>query len=278
MQGSRNAAEMEVVRSGDGSIMTRRRLLQAASAGAAVFAFGRAAESGQLVAERSLDPLSVGYLDRSEGLRDLRPQVWRRPEARELHRVVPAAAMPLGDQGLARSSVAMRVHGLYPALPPVGLASFTAVVLTVLYPSFDPLRIAPFVFYAWHARIWPGPTSGAPLSFRVPLRDDGGLDLALEVFRPPGLLADVAGRVLRGGRQGAAASAAPLRQQTLYADFTVDWYEDRPKLRRGHYFLGLAPGTWRRSWDLPASRDLGTRPPDDRTSLVVSFDAVDAGD
>jgi hypothetical protein len=211
-------------------------------------------------------------------LRSLRGQPWRRGgKAAGGYRVVPAAQMPLGDQNLALSTVEMRVHGLYPGLPPRRLSPFSTVVLTVFFPSFDPLHPDPFAFYSWQAKLWPGPSKSPPVKFLVPLRHDGGLEMVLEVYdgRPTGL-GQGAARVLRGSVQPPVT--APPELASLYTDFTVDWYGGRPKLQRGFYFLGLEPGAWRAPWDLPGAQEARKRPPHDRCSLVVSFEGIPEDD
>ena len=96
-----------------GPTLTRRRLLAAASAGAAVQVFGGGVVWAQGATPKGqVRPLSVGYLEGSDLLPSLRAQPWRRGgKAAGGLRVVPAAQMPLGDQNLALSTVEMRVHG-----------------------------------------------------------------------------------------------------------------------------------------------------------------------
>jgi hypothetical protein len=264
-----------------GPTLTRRRLLAAASAGAAVQVFGGGVVWAQGAAPKGqVRPLSVGYLEGSDLLRSLGAQPWRRGgKAAGGLRVVPAAQMPLGDQNLALSTVEMRVHGFYPGIPPKRLAPFTSLVLTVFFPSDDPLYPDPFAFYSWQGKLWPGPSKSPPIRFLVPLRHDGGLELVLEVFdgRPTGL-GQAAARVIRGGDGAAVPLSTPLELRSLYTDFTVDWYGGRPKLQRGFYFLGLEPGAWRAPWDLPGALEARKRPPHDRTSLVVSFEGVPEDD
>jgi hypothetical protein len=261
---------------GSGPTLTRRRLLAAASAGAAAHVFGGVAWAQGAELRGQVRPLSVGYLEGSDLLGSLRGQPWRRGKA-EGFRVVPAAQMPLGDQNLALSTVEMRVHGLYPGLPPRRVSPFSTVVLTVFFPSFDPLHPDPFAFYSWQAKLWPGPSKSPPVKFLVPLRHDGGLEMVVEVYdgRPTGL-GQGAARVLRGSVQPPVT--APPELASLYTDFTVDWYGGRPKLQRGFYFLGLEPGAWRAPWDLPGALEARKRPPHDRCSLVVSFEGIPEDD
>lgn len=263
---------------------TRRRLIQAASAGAALHAFGGTAfaQSARDAARGEILPLSVGYLEDSDLLSSLRLQPWRRRssgafEAGDL-RVVPAERMPLGDQSLAHGTVEMRVHGFYPGIPPRRLSSFTAVVLTVFYPSFDPIEPGPFPYYSWQGKHWPGPSKSPPNRFLVPLRQDGGLELVVDVFDGrPTALGQGAARVLRGGSRQ-APMGTPIEQKSLYTDFTVDWYGGRPKLQRGFYLLGLTPGLWRAPWEMTESSARTKNQPHEKTSLVVSFEGVPEDD
>lgn len=260
-----------------GSSLTRRRLLQVASAGAAVHAFGGAAFAQGAAPEGQVLPLSVGYLEDSDLLPSLKQQPWRQGRARGLQ-ILPADRMSLGDQSLAHSTVEMRVHGFYPGIPPRRLAPFTTAVLTVFFPSFDPLRLDPLPYYSWQGKLWPGPQKGSPNRFLVPLREDGGLELVLEVFDGfPTAAGQRAARVLRGGN-GQTPISEPLELKSLYTDFTVDWYGGRPKLQRGFYFLGLAPGTWSSPGELPGAIGWKGSRDSERWSLVVSFDRVEEDD
>jgi len=164
----------------------------------------------------------------------------------------------------------MTVHGLYPKVPPRRLAGFTHCFLTVFFPSPDPAFPQPLAFYSWGLKLRPGPSTGARLRFPVPLRLDGGLELLLDVIRPAGSsrLADGTLRVLRGGASG-ADRAAPPSLASFYADFTVDWYDGRPKLQRGIYLLGLTPRCWASGITLPDPRD---KPRHELCSLAVSFE------
>jgi hypothetical protein len=261
--------------------LTRRRLLQTASAGAAAFVFGPAAwaqGTAAAAAQGEVLPLSVGYLEDSDLLPSLRQQPWRRGRALG-NRIVPAAQMPLGDQNLALSTVEMRVHGFYPGIPPRRLATFSTVVLTVFFPSFDPVSPDPKPFYSWQGKVWPGPSKSPPNRFLVPLREDGGLELVLEVFDGlPTAAGQRAARVLRGGAGTRAPISEPLELRSLYTDFTVDWQAGRPKLQRGFYFLGLAAGMWRTPGELPGELGWKGSPDSERWSVVVSFERMEEDD
>lgn len=262
----------------EGLSMTRRQLLRSVTAGAAAYAFGSSALAQAIAVQEEVAALSVGYLEGSELLDDVTVTPWGKNGAgADGLTVVPAERLPLGDQSLALGVVEMRLHGLYPALPPRRQAGFTAVVLTVLYPSLDPYDPDPFPYYAWQAKLWPGPNQSPPVRFLVPLRDDGGLELVIEVFDGlPAGVAQGAARVLRGGVRPVPA-AGPVHRASLYTDFTVDWHDGRPKLQRGLYFLGLAPQLWRAPWAMRAAAR-GERPLHERASLVVSFDGVPEDD
>ncbi len=258
--------------------MTRRRLLAAASAGAAAFAFGGVGWAQGAAPQGRVLPLSVGYLEDSDLLPRLRAEPWRRRDATGLQ-VVPAARMALGDQSLAQQTLEMTVHGLYPGLPTPRQSWFTAVVLTVFFPSDDPLHPDPFPFYSWQAKLWPGPNQGQRLRFLVPVGRQGGLELVAEVFDGwPTPAGQRAARVLRGGGERQAPVSQPLELTSFYGDFTVDWYQGRPKLQRGFYFLGLAPGAWDQAWELTGGRLAPKDRPVERTSIVVSFDKVPEDD
>lgn len=259
-------------------IWSRRKVLQAASVGAALHAFGRPALARGVGADATVYPLSVGYLEESDSLPSLRRPPWRGGQAAG-RPIVPAARLPLGDQGLALSTVEMRVHGFYLGIPPRRAATYTTVVLTVFFPSFDPLSSDPLPFYSWQGRAWPLPTKAAPIRFVVPLREDGGLEMMLEVFDVrPTELGQRAARVLRGGARRDLPLSVPIEQTSLYADFTVDWYGGRPKLQRGFYFLGIEPGTWRTPGRLPGRLAPKSSPEGERRSIVVSFERFDERD
>ena len=180
------------------------------------------------VIQQGARPLPIGFVEGSERFRTFRRNAWRRalrglsaggigdPGASEPARMVslPARSLSLGDQNLAGESVRLAIHGLYPGLP--GLATVRAADLDVLFPSPDPLFPAPLRFHAWSYR--PN-NSSPPLSFVVPLGLDGQLDLELTVY-----------------------TAKSSRRYE--ASFTVDWDDQRPKLQRGVYLLGLTS-----AWD-----------------------------
>jgi len=261
--------------------LTRRRLLALVAGSAASGLLGDGSWNRATAQESAVRgevlPLSVGYLEGSDRFADLRARPRRRRGDPEL-RVVPAADMPLGDQDLALGTVEMRVQGLYPGLPPLARAGFTALLLTVFFPSDDPLHPEPFPFFCWQALIWPGAAKAPPVTFRVPLRVDGGLEMIVEVFDArPSRLGQGAARVLRGGSAPGRLTLdfGPPRLTSLLTDFTVDWYDGRPKLQRGLYFLAVAPRVWSQPWSLPDTDEMRDEPPHERCSLVVSFQGVE---
>lgn len=245
-----------VTASPPGGGVNRREFLTLSSTVAAGACFaGSAGASTLLGLDAPIDQLlSVGFLAGSEQYPHFGVLPWNTPfdplAPPELE-VVSADRLPLGDQSLAGGSVWMTVHGLYPRLPKREVLGFRSVNLLVLYPSPDPARPAPLPFVSWGLRRSPAPTRGARLHFVVPLRqEDGGLVLALELTKNVG---------------------GVLTTERSFADFTVDWETGRPKLQRGIYLLGLAPGTWKRGDELPLP---GSPPRDELCSLVVSFEPV----
>jgi hypothetical protein len=201
-------------------------------------------------------PLSIGYLEGSDGLARIDRLTWEAIlESGISRRVVPAAEMLVGDQELAGGSVRVTVHGFYPALP--ALRRLEKAALVVWYPPFVPELVAPLPFYAWEYRRKPGRNVGQRLSFVVPLEQDGGLELAFHAVGLP--------------RGAAAASVAGVERRAMRARFTVDWTAGRPRLQRGVYLLGVDPGTWSTSGLLRGPR---AKPDLNRLSLLVSVDPV----
>lgn len=228
-------------------------LTSTAAAGACLA--GGAGASTLLGLHAPLDlAMSVGFLAGSEEYEHFWALPWNVAhdplDPPELE-VVAADRLPLGDQTLAGGSVWMTVHGLYPRLPKREVLAFRSVNLVVMFPSPEPARPAPLPFVSWGLRRNPARSSGARTHFVVPLRqEDGGLVLALELTRN-----------VRGA----------LVTDRAFTDFTVDWQDGRPKLQRGIYFLGLAPGTWSRGDRLPPA---GQEPRDELCSVVVSFEPI----
>lgn len=266
---------------GGASTLDRRQFLRLGATAAVATSVGGLAGRpawGQGVASvPSIQALSVGFVEGSEGYPSLFRPPWQMAGTPgEALEVVAADRMPLGDQRLAATTVLMKVHGLYPAMAPRrALQAVGAATLIVFYPSEDPLAPDPLPFFAWGARRRPAPTAGAPVAFAVPLREDGGLELMLEVVGETPVPAGSGRRFtgLRGGGVAAppAVPASRPRVTSLWTDFTVDWTAGRPKLQRGLYLLALAPGVWRSDAEVPAR---GVGPPDELCSLAVSFEPL----
>jgi hypothetical protein len=183
-----------------------------------------------------------------------------------VHSVVPAAEMIAGDQQLASELVRVGVRGLYPVLTS---SLIEEVRLTVLFPSPDPARQRALPFHAWSYKARPAPNPSPPLRFVAPLDIDGGFRLRLDVVPA------TPGRTLT--RRSVAELTTQLPGGAFVTDFTVDWYEGRPKLQRGVYLLGLAPGTWRTQRNLPVHRT-GRQRPLELLSLILTIEPAPAVD
>lgn len=201
-------------------------------------------------------PLSVGFVEGSEFMPDVKGHAWSalrsglhpaEMEPRSRVRVVPAREVPIGDQMLASTTIEVKIHGLYPRTP---IGRFDAADLDVYFPSPDPASPDPIPFHAWSFRRRPAPSASPPVRFVLPLEIDGGLELALTVtaLRPRG----------------------PAERRTYFTRFTVDWQEDRPKLQRGMYLLGLSPA-WEAERTLPGP---GERFQMDLLSIAIGIEPV----
>ncbi|HEX4955039.1 MAG TPA: hypothetical protein VF017_16745 [Thermoanaerobaculia bacterium] len=232
--------------------VTRRDLIAWGAAGVASLALPRWAwAANELATANVVDrPMSVGYLDGSEDFASVRRGPWI-GGASGPWQAVPAAGLGLGEQRWALETIRMRIHGLYPRMPAGKKGGFGACWLTVWMPQDDPTLPPMLPFYAWGSRRLPAPSNAAPLMFRVPTREDGGLALTLEVLYP-----------------GSSTGGAPVLGRYT-TDFTVDWQAGRPKLRRGLYLLGFTESTWERPAAVLAPRK---KPSDQLCSLLVSFD------
>lgn len=247
--------QADIVDSGAG--LTRRRFLTLT--GTVVGGAAALGSSRLLAAPRSaFEVLSVGYVQGSQALPNLRPLPWPLepwsgdpglpPRALQ---VVPAAGLLMGDPELSQGVVWMRVHGLYPGLEEGISWDFQSANLIVYYPSEDPIvgDVAPAI--VWGARGGSWANTGAPVGFPVPLRVDGALDLVFEV---------------------AAVSGQTTRLVRYATSFTVDPIAGLPKIQRGIYLLGLAADTWTQARPLRRDRRGLANPRD--LSLVVSFEPV----
>lgn len=264
--------------------LDRRRFLMLASACAAAPAVHSAAQV--ISAVQAPEPplvqnrMSVGFVEGSDELPSLHGVSWAGGGFEALSeqvgglRVVPADELPLGDQTLAGETVRVRLAGLYPQQPKNIAPFLRQARLTVMFPSDDPTQEQPLPFEAWSYRGKPAPMVSPPLSFVVPLGLDGRLDLSLTVLSVA--MAEAAW-LLQGLRQGEVESGPmPVRGfdwhgRRLDTRFTVDWQDERPKLSRGIYLLGLEPQTWDRSGMLPPGKSLAAL---ERLSLVMTVDRL----
>jgi len=238
--------------------LRRRDFLALGSAGLLAPLFGDLAWAAPLARAATAPqpmPMSLGYIDGSEGFKNFRrlPRKVRRPaafseeEAAASLVVVPAAGLFQSDTAMPGLPLRVHVHGLY---PPVALEARRrkdvppAIDLEVLFPSNDPASPAPLRFFAWSLRHSPGWDPSPPVSFRFPLDWQVMPQFVLRVREADGVT-----RVLR-------------------TKFTVDDESGLPRLRRGTYLLGLKAGVWDREVKLT---DLASRVPAGMFSLLVSF-------
>lgn len=222
-------------------------------------AVGAALAPGLATAQRAFaasEPLSVGYLEGSDRLDNVFQLPWRDvpPIDREPQLVVPAKSLIAGDSAMAFSLVDIKIHGLYPAMPPARLATLAAAYLTIFHHvpwlGFE----KPLPHYPWGANFGTRPNCGAPNRFQVPTREDGSLAMTLDI-------------IPNQGKKGAVPRRA-------VADFTVDSWAERPKLQRGIYFLGFESSTFAREQEIPADPDQVRW---DLCSLVMSVEHVEKG-
>lgn len=245
-----------------GPTIHRREFLVLGAAGLATPLLANVAAAQEKIAAASAEPMSIGYLEGSESFSHLAGNSLKmaaattRGEAATPLSVVPARGLPLGDQNLANRTVRIGIQGLYPRVPQQ--SALDKVDLDVLFPSPDPASDKPLRFFAWSYRRSPGVDASPPVRFVVPLGLDGRLDLSLKVVSDGGRLAE---RALRGA----------AKQTRLYgASFTVDWAQDRPKLQRGVYLLGLSP-VWDSERILPKA---GEKPDMSLLSIIVSVEPL----
>ena len=259
-------------RSPAGSRIRRRDFLVWSSAAAMAPALegiafaqgGRAAASP--AAEQPWRSMSVGFVAGSEAWPSLRRLAagtlarghrGSRDVERQPLEVVPAAQLGVGDQALASGSVRVGIRGLYPIPNPRHVLQAD---LTVLFPSPEP-GVPHLPFYAWSYRGKPAPSPSPPLEFTAPLGVDGSFQLQFEVV--PGQTRQL---ITRRATLGLPPEDPGGR---FAADFTVDWYEGRPKLQRGVYLLGLAGNTWNASRSLPIHQPRAARPLELLTMIVT---------
>jgi hypothetical protein len=242
-----------------GSLAALTPLLPRAASGSTLAdAVTAPAEAGTAAAAApAVLPLSVGYLEGSEllsNLRKLQPDltvltVQRRGSTfTSGRRMLPSHRFPAGDPSLVGGAVRMTVHDLYPRLLPDGPAAKqwpVAIDLDVMVPLLDPPAGSTALFHAWSYRRLPAEDRSARVSFV--LWPDWYSDLGLVM------------RVVPAG--------AGSRPRLLQTRFTLGSDQGRPRLLKGIYLLGLAPGTWEEDLDLP--EDPAQLPPEQLSVLVT---------
>jgi hypothetical protein len=243
----------------DKPLLHRRAFLTLSSAGLLAPLFKDLAWAETLDKAGSVErPLSVGYIEGSEQLRSLKrlSRQIRRPGLQEESEasaaspvVVPAASLFQGDTSLPGRPLSIRIDGLYPPLavePRRRKALPFAADLDVFFPSPDPAVTTPIHYKAWSLRQRPGWDPSPPVKFRFPLDWKSLPELVLRV-QPK---RDAATVVLR-------------------TKFTLDVESGLPRLRRGVYLLGFAPGAWDREVRLA---DVGRKAPAELFSVLVSME------
>jgi hypothetical protein len=246
--------------------LRRRDFLALGSVGLLMPLFGNLAWAEPLAASAAtavaVQPMSVGYIDGSEELRNLKwlPRAIRRPAAvveREAAQaspvIVPATSLFQADTSMPGLPLRIRVHGLYPPVAAVERKRQKdvppSIDLEAIFPSPDPASPAYLPFYVWSLRQRPGWDPSPPTSFRFPLEWQVLPELVLRVRGTDGV------------------------SKVLRTRFTLDNEPGRPKLRRGLYVLGLDPNTWQREI---AVSDLAGRPPAEMFSVLVSMESEPA--
>lgn len=243
---------MSLLRPSAGLLRRRDFLALGSLAAGAALVPGLAAAAG--FAEQ---PLSVGFLEDSDRFENVFQLPWRDlpPKEREDRRVVPAEWLPSGDPAMAFRMVEIKIHGLYPAMPPRRFAEIDSTRFTAFYHLPWLGLTEPLPFHAWGASFGSRPTAGSPLRFRIPTREDGSLAMALDT-----LFANRRG----GGTPGRFA-----------ADFTVDSWPGRPKLQRGIYFLALGANAFGAAFGRDQTIAANPETPRwDLLSLVMSVESV----
>jgi|GEM_PF-1256609 len=207
-------------------------------------------------------PLSVGYLEGSEllqNLRKLQPDlqvltVQRRGGTFTAGRhILPSHSYPSGDPSLVGGAVRMTVHDLYPRRLPDGPAAEqwpAAIDLDVMVPLLDPPAGSTARFQAWSYRRLPAEDRSARVSFV--LWPDWYSDLGLVM------------RVVPAG-----AGSAGGHPRLLKTRFTLGNDQGRPRLLKGIYLLGLEPNTWNDDADLP---DDPAQVPPEKLSVLVTIE------
>jgi hypothetical protein len=204
-------------------------------------------------------PLSVGYLEGSEllqNLRKLQPDlqvltVERRGSTYDPGRhIQPSHRYPAGDPSLVGGAVRMTVHDLYPRRLPDGAAAArwpVAIDLDVMVPLLDPPAGSTALFHAWSYRRLPAEDRSARVSFV--LWPDWYSDLGVAMRVVP------------------ANTGSPPR--LLQARFTLGSDQGRPRLLKGIYLLGLEPGAWEDDVELP---EAPAQVPPEQLSVLVTIE------
>jgi hypothetical protein len=200
-------------------------------------------------------PVSVGYLDGSAEIRNLRRVAANlefftvRREGNTLKEgrtVVPAAELSAGDPTLVNGPLRMTVRGFYPTtLARLGTMP-RAVDLDVYFPSLDLPNGGGYLFEAWsYRRNKSAEDRSAGLSFLLWPDWHSPLSVRLRVV---------------------PARPGPVHiHQTA---FTLGADPGRPRLLRGAYLLALNPGAWDSARDLPAT---AREVPPELLSILVTF-------
>lgn len=205
--------------------------------------FSDLALAQSLVTEAAVRPLPVSYLEGSGGVPDLRDLgSWMRQariargarwEDGEAVQVVPATELFQGDTELIGRPLRLRIDGLY---PPAALVRQrrkelpVAIDLDVLFPAPEPaISLEPVRFHAWSFRRRPGWNPSPPIRFTFPLDWQALPEIEMRIVPAGGL--------------------PPISLRTR---FTFDDEPGLPRLQRGLYLLGTAPGVWRSPVSLQA--------------------------
>jgi hypothetical protein len=248
------------------SLLRRRDFLALGSAGLLMPLFSNLAWAEPLAAAAAAGvatlPMSVGYIDGSEELHDLKrlPRAIQRPaavvereEAAASPVIVPATSLFQADTSMPGLPLRIRVHGLYPPVAAVERKRQRdvppSIDLEAIFPSSDPAFPSPLPFYVWSLRQRPGWNPSPPTSFRFPLEWQLLPQFVLRVREANGV------------------------SKVLQTKFTLDNEPGRPKLRRGLYVFGLDPRTWQQE---VAVSDLAKRPPAEMFSVLVSMESEPA--
>ena len=241
----------------------------AAAGSAATVAGGSRVAAGSTAAGARVLPLSLGYLEGSEEIDNLRKLP---PDLRTLtvvrrgqtfvaeRRIVPAVEYPSGDPSLVGGPLRMTVHDLYPSrLPddPETAARWpVALDLDVHVPLLEPPIGRTALYEAWSYRRLPARLPSEDRSARVSFLvwPDWYSNLSLSLRVAP----------------AAAAGSAPAASQHYAASFTLGSDQGRPRMLKGVYLLGLAPGVWNdERVDLP---DDPAQLPPELLSILVTLE------